>query len=48
MFVRTSLALQVGALADVIVQLPELETLLLAGNDLDNQAIELLGSQVRV
>lgn len=39
---------QVGALADVMVQLPELETLLLAGNDLDDQAFELLGSQVRV
>eukprot|EP00983_Pelagomonas_calceolata_P092625 1157689-Pelagomonas_calceolata.AAC.6 len=38
-------ASQVGALADVLVQLPELETLLLAGNDLDDQAFSMLGSQ---
>jgi 1,6-anhydro-N-acetylmuramate kinase len=38
---------QVGALADVLVQLPELETLQLSGNDLDDQAFALLGSQVR-
>jgi hypothetical protein len=37
----------VGALADVLVQLPELENLLLGGNDLDDQAFGLLGSQVR-
>ncbi len=40
-------ARQVGALADVLVQMPELETLLLGGNDLDDEAFKLLGSQVK-
>lgn len=37
---------QVGALADVLVQLPELQTLQLGSNDLDDQAFALLSSKV--
>lgn len=43
---RMHACMQVGALADVVVQLPELTALLLGGNDLDDRAFELLGSQV--